>query len=71
MYVAIAMMIMTQIVIFCSKAGRKHPYNLVALGVFTLAEAYLVSFISALVADANGGAVVLMAVLMTTSKNLF
>lgn len=71
MYVAIGLMIVTEITIFCCKAGRKHPHNLIALAIFTLSEAYLVSFISALVADANGGAVVVMAVCMTMSNIIF
>lgn len=71
MYVAIGLMIVTEITILCCKAGRKHPYNLIALGLFTLAEAYLISFISAVVADANGGAVVLMAVCMTLGNFSF
>lgn len=69
LYAALGLMVVSEIVIFCCKAGRKHPYNLIALGLFTLGEAYFVSFISALVADAKGGAVVVMAVCMTTSKN--
>ena len=68
MYASIGLMITTEIAIFCCSVGRKHPYNLIALALFTLGEAYMVSFISALVADANGGAVVVMAVCMTTSK---
>lgn len=67
MYASIGLMIATEITIFCCSVGRKHPYNLVALGLFTLGEAYMVSFISAIVADANGGAVVVMAVCMTVS----
>ncbi len=65
MYVSIGLMLVTEIMIFCFEAGRKHPYNLIALGVFTLAQAYLVSFIAAIVADNNGGAVVVMAGIMT------
>jgi hypothetical protein len=37
MYVALGIMIATEITIFCCEAGRKHPYNMVALGIFTLA----------------------------------
>lgn len=70
MYASIGLMIATEIAIFCCSVGRKHPYNLIALGLFTLGEAYMVSFISAIVADANGGAVVIMAVCMTVSKYL-
>lgn len=68
MYVCLGVMLTTEIVILCCQVGRKHPYSLICLALFTLAEAYLVSLIAALVADAEGGAVVLMAASMTLGR---
>jgi hypothetical protein len=37
MYVSLGLMIATEIGIFCFEMGRKHPYSIVALGLFTIA----------------------------------
>ena len=36
MYVCIGIMLVTEIVIFCTNAGRKNPINLILLLIFTL-----------------------------------
>lgn len=38
------------ITIFCCPAGRKHPVNIILLLIFTLLEAYIVSYITSIVA---------------------
>ena len=65
MYVCFAILLVTEIVIFCCPAGRQHPTNLILLLVFTLGEAYIVSFITSVVAYAQGGAIVIIAACMT------
>ena len=55
MWVSLGVVIATEIFIICSETGRKHPYSLIALGLFTLAQSYIIGFIAAIVADAKGG----------------
>lgn len=37
-------MIIVEIFIFCSPIGRRHPFNLICLLIFTLCEAWVVSY---------------------------
>jgi len=70
MYVCLGLMIVTEIPIFCCQAGRIFPYNMVLLLVFTIAEAYVVSCITSIVADVRGGAIVVVAACMTLGRFL-
>jgi hypothetical protein len=73
----IGFMIVTEITILCCKVGRSPPYNYLLLLIFTLSEAYMVSFICAIVSDqesdqyGGGRPVVLMAAIMTLGMNRF
>ncbi len=67
MWVALTLMIVSEIAILCCKVGRAPPYNYICLLVFTLCEAYMVSFICASV---NDPAIVLMAAIMTLGISL-
>lgn len=71
MYVSIAFMIVTEVLILCCPTGRQYPANLILLLVFTMAESYLVSFTTSVVAHAEGGAIVVIAACMTLCKNSF
>jgi len=58
--------LIVEIVIFCCPAGRQHPKNIMLLTIFTLCEAYMISFITSLTAYNNGGAqIVIIAAIMT------
>ena len=50
MWVCFGFMIVTEIIIFCCPAGRKHPINIIMLLIFTLCESYTISYICAIVA---------------------
>lgn len=65
MWVSLGLMIASEIAIFCCQAGRQYPFNMLLLLVFTLAEAYMVSFITSIVAHVQGGAIVIVAACMT------
>lgn len=65
MWVCLGIMLVTEITIFCCQAGRVFPTNLILLLVFTLSEGYMVSFITSIVADIEGGAIVVVAACMT------
>ena len=65
MYVCLALMLVTEIAIFCCAPGRKFPYSMILLLIFTLSEAYMVSFITSIVANIEGGAIVVVAACMT------
>ena len=67
MWVCLAFLIVTEIPILCCQIGRLFPYNMVLLLIFTLSEAYMVSFITSLYADVKGGPVVVVAACMTLS----
>lgn len=67
MWVCLGLMLITEITIFCCQAGRIFPANFILLLVFTLSEAYMVSFITSIVADVEGGAIVVVAACMTLS----
>lgn len=53
MWVLFALLIVTEIVMFCVPAGRKAPINMILLLIFTLGEAYCVSYLTAFVAHYN------------------
>jgi FtsH-binding integral membrane protein len=61
-------MIVAEICIICLPAGRKYPLNLILLGLFTLGEAYLVSFICTMTAYETSGYIVLIAFVMTLGR---
>lgn len=70
MWLCFALMIVSEIVIFCVPAGRKAPFNLIFLLVFTLCEAYMISFICSMVADESGPQVVVVAAVMTLGNKI-
>ena len=51
MYILMVVMIVSEIAIFCCKAGRRPPTNYILLLLFTLSESYMVSFICAAVSE--------------------
>lgn len=65
MYILMVLVIVTEIAILCSKAGRRPPTNYLLLLVFTLCESYMISFICAIVSNEQGKSIVLMAAIMT------
>lgn len=65
MWVCISLLIVSEIAILCFKPGRRAPWNYLLLLVFTLCEAYMVSFICSVVGQESGKAIVLMAAIMT------
>lgn len=69
MWVCLGLMIVTEITIFCCSPGRVFPANFILLLVFTLSEAYMVSFMTSIVADIKGGAIVIVAACMTLGTN--
>lgn len=69
MYIMMTLMIVTEIAILCSKAGRRPPFNYILLLFFTIAESYMISFICAAVAEQEGRLVVLMAAIMTLGNS--
>lgn len=44
-YVALVTAIFIQLYMFCCQGGRTSPSNFICVGLFTLAESYIVSFI--------------------------
>lgn len=44
-YVALVTAIFIQLYMFCCQGGRTSPSNVICVGLFTLAESYIVSFI--------------------------
>lgn len=65
MWMCFGLMIVSEIAIFCVPAGRRAPFNLILLLVFTLCEAYMVSSICSMVANQSGPQVVVVAAVMT------
>lgn len=65
MYLCIAGMVLSEILILCCQVGRTLPYNYLLLTLFTLCEGYVVSAVCAQVQD---GEIVLMAGVMTLGK---
>ena len=66
MWTLTSIMLVVEIVIFCCPAGRRYPVNIIMLLIFTLCEAYMVSFICSIVAYQNGSAfTVVVAAVMT------
>jgi len=45
-FVAIGLTFFIEIYIFCCDGGRTYPSNMVLLGLFTICEGYIVSFIA-------------------------
>jgi len=70
-YPMIALLIVSEIGIFCTKSGRKAPGSYVFLTMFTLAESYLVSLVCAAVGEQESKEIVLTAAVMTLGMLLF
>lgn len=64
-FVAMVVAIFIECYMFCCGGGRTSPSNMVCLAIFTLAESYIVSFISAITAATQGYSVVLLAAVYT------
>jgi hypothetical protein len=71
MYVCIPLMLIPEIIIFCCPAGRQFPSNMILLFIFTIAEAYIVSFATSVVANERGGAIVVTAACMVLCNFLY
>ena len=59
-----------EIYMFCCNGGRTHPSDMILLSIFTLAEAYIVSFISSITGAQSGNQIVLMAAALTLAMVL-
>jgi hypothetical protein len=57
-----------QIYMFCCNGGQTSPSNYICISVFTLAEAYIVSFVSSVTGKESGNSVVLLAGIYTLSN---
>lgn len=68
LYIAIVAAIVVEIYMFCCEGGRTYPSNYVCLTIFTLAEAYVVSFISSVTGYESGNGVVLLAGVYTLGR---
>lgn len=67
-YLFLVMCLVIQIYMFCCSGGRVFPGNLICLGLFTLSESYIVSFICSATGKESGNQVVLMAAIYTLGK---
>lgn len=65
MILALVGLITSEIYILCCEQGRTYPTNMILLAIFTLCEAYFVSFICGLTAVTSGKQTVVIAALMT------
>ena len=64
-YVALVGTIVIEVYMFCCEGGRTSPSNYICLSIFTLCEAYIVSFISSITGKESGNSVVLLAGIYT------
>lgn len=64
-WVAVGLTLGIEIYIFCCDGGRTYPANMVLLGIFTLCEGYIVSFISSATGYQQGNGVVMLAAFLT------
>jgi len=64
-YLCLFICIGVEIYMFCCHGGRASPQNYICLGLFTLAEAYIVSFVSSITGKESGNSVVLLAGIYT------
>lgn len=60
-YMALIVAVVVEIYMFCCNGGRTSPSNWVCIGLFTLCEAYVISFVSSLTGKESGNGVVLLA----------
>ena len=67
-WVAIGTTLFIEIYIFCCDGGRTFPSNMILLGIFTLCEGYIVSFISSATGYQQGNGVVMLAAFLTMGK---
>lgn len=68
-YVSIVVCLVVEIYMFCCQGGRTFPENFICLGLFTLAEAYVVSFICSATGMQSGNQVVLLAGVYTLGRS--
>lgn len=68
MIVAFVGMIVTEIYILCCNQGREYPTNMILLAIFTICEAYSVSYICGVTAGTDGKQTVVIAAVMTAGK---
>ena len=69
-YLSLAVAMVVQIYMFCCNHGRTFPANFLCVGLFTLAESYMVSFICSVTGKESGNAVVLLAAVYTLGTTL-
>jgi FtsH-binding integral membrane protein len=68
-YVSIVVCLVIEIYMFCCQGGRTFPENFICLGLFTLAEAYVVSFMCSETGMQSGNHVVLLAGVYTLGRS--
>lgn len=69
-YVSLAVAMIVQIYMFCCNGGRTFPGNFVCVGIFTLAESYMVSFICSITGKESGNGIVLLAAVYTLGTDI-
>lgn len=69
-YVSLVMAIVIEIYMFCCQGGRTSPSNYICVGLFTLAESYIVSFICSVTGKENGNSIVFLAAVYTLGTHL-
>lgn len=67
-YLAMVTAIVIQLYMFCCSGGRTAPSNYICVGLFTLAESYVVSFICSITGKESGNSIVLLAAVYTLGK---
>ena len=65
LWVSIAFLFISEIIVLCVPFGRRMPWNYVFLLIFTLSESYLVSWACSYTAQTSGKYIVFMAAIMT------
>jgi protein lifeguard len=68
-YVSIVMILIIEIYMFCCQGGRTSPSNYICVGIFTLAESYVVSFICSITGKDSGNYIVLLAAFYTLGNS--
>jgi FtsH-binding integral membrane protein len=64
-YLVMVGAVVTQIWIFCCRGGKTYPLNVILTSIFTLCEAYIVSFLCSATGMQSGNAIVFEAAFMT------
>lgn len=64
-FLALIGCVVIEIYVFCCNGAKQHPENIIMIGLFTLCQGYIVSFISAVTGAQSGNGIVLMAAIYT------